>query len=129
MGTINSDLQALEEEWEESALEERGKKKARVAAELRELKRAAYGDRDYKLVAEIIKQERQLYSLDDPIELNVMGRVEHTHTVERETAVDEMEEPELDQLIANLLVVVDAQANWPESDRLIEGTVVDVDGT
>lgn len=128
LGTINADLQALEEEWEEAALEARSKKKAKTAAELRELKRAAYADRDYKLVGEIIKQERQLFSLDDPIEVNVKGQVdhEHTHRVGQETAVTEMDEDDLDQLIANLLVVVNAQAEVPVQ-HLIEGEVIDVD--
>lgn len=132
LGTINADLQALETEWEEAALEVRSKKKARIAVELRELKRSAYGDRDYKLVAEIIKQERQLFSLDDPIELNVQSRVEHehTHTVRQETAVADMNEGDLDQLIANLLVVVNAQADLPDTAQsFIEGEVVDVDST
>lgn len=127
LGTVNSDLQALEAEWDEAALEARSKKKARITAELQELKRAAYADRDFRLVGEIIKQERALYSLDDPIELNLKGQIdhEHTHKIGHETAVDEMDEGDLDQLISNLLVVVNAQANLPE--QLVEGEVIDVD--
>lgn len=128
LGTVNADLQALEAEWEEAALEVRSKKKARTAAELQELKRAAYADRDYKLVAEIIKQERALFSLDEPIQVQVGGTVEHEHThkIGQETAVTEMEEDDLDQLISNLLVVVNAQG--VRQGKLIEGEVIDVDG-
>lgn len=130
LGTVNADLQSLEDEWGEAALEVRSTRKARVAAELKQLRRLAYAERDYKLVGELLKQERALFSLDDPIELNLKGQVahEHTHKLGHETAVDEMDEGDLDQLISNLLVVVNAQADLPEQN-LIEGEVVDVDST
>lgn len=124
LGTINSDLQALEDEWNEAALETRQRKKAQVAAEIKQLKRVAWSQRDYKLVGDLLRQERQLFNLDEPIQvnMNVSGQVdhEHRHTLDMGiTAVDDMDEAELDQLISNLLVLVDGQP------MMIEGEVID----
>lgn len=107
LATINSDLQELEEQWREAALKDRLAKKARVGAEIQELKRAAWAERNHALVAQLIVQERQLYGLDEPIELTVSGRVEgeinhKLHAVQAE--VDAMEEDELDLFIQNLII-------------------------
>jgi transposase len=110
LGTVSNDVQAIEDQWSELALEERFKRKAKITAELQELKRQAWATRDYKLVADLIKQERDLYNLDEPVgplkvHHFVSGDVEHHHQLgEDRAAIEAMDEQELDLFIQNMLV-------------------------
>ncbi|MCA9874548.1 MAG: hypothetical protein KC441_12855 [Anaerolineales bacterium] len=107
LATINSDLQELEDQWRGAAIKDRLAKKARVNAEIQELKRAAWAERNHTLVAQLLVQERQLFGLDEPIELNLNGHVdgEINHTLSAlQAEVMDMEEDELDLLIQNLMI-------------------------
>ena len=109
LGTVNNDIQALEADWAELAMEDRFKRKAKVTAELQELKRQAWAQRDHKLVADLIKQERELYSLDEPVapvhvHHHVSGEVAHQHRLEEWAAIEAMGDEELELFIQNMLV-------------------------
>jgi len=71
LGTINSDVQALEEEWEAGAIRDIRAHKARIRAELQEAKRVAWSDRNVALVLRALKQETELLGADAPIELEM----------------------------------------------------------
>jgi hypothetical protein len=126
LGTINADLKELEAHWEQAALEERCKKKARVNQELQELKRAAWTEKNLALVADLIKQERQLFNLDEPITVNhqLGGNVDVTHQLAAGPDLTGMEPDEVDVLIQNLLLAAGVQ-NTPV---VIEGEFFEVGG-
>jgi len=108
LGTINADLQEMEEAWQASALASRQKLKNRSNAELEEMKRQAWKDGDIRLALEIRREQNKLFALYDPIELSVSGNMTHTHQMGLlEDAVAGMEEDELDALIADLFVIAD----------------------
>ncbi len=126
LGTINADLKELEEKWEQAALEERGKKKARVNQELQELKRQAWATQDVKILLDIVKVEIDLFSLADPITINhqVGGNVDVSHRLAPAPDVTEMEPDEVDVLIQNLLLA----AGVSERPVIIEGIYEDAGG-
>lgn len=125
LGTINADLQELEAQWEKSALEERSRKKAKVNQELQELKRAAWGEKNYSLVAELLKQERQLFNLDEPITVNhqLGGSVDVNHQLAAGPNVTDMEPDEVDVLIQNLLLA----AGVTNQPAIVEGEFFEVE--
>lgn len=106
LGTINADLKELEERWEGAAMQDRVKLKARVNAELQELKRMAWGEKDYKLIREILKDETALFNLAEPtvVTHKLEGQVGHTHQLTAGPDLSEMEPDEVDLLIQNLLI-------------------------
>lgn len=120
LGTIQNDIEVLQERWVEESLELRHKRKARIAAELKELKRKAWAGNDLDLVRKIIQDERAMFGLDDPIELNVTGQnMGQQQLPEEYQAIMELDEGELDMLISNLLTAV-------ETD-IVEGSFEQVD--
>lgn len=123
LGTINADVQAMEAEWREQSLKSLAERKARVAAELEYLKRSAWADKDYELVRKLLKDERDMFGLDEAIEvnLNTSGSVEVNHSLRQphENDLDDMDEDELDNLIANLLTHVSVDP--PGGGNVIEG--------
>lgn len=74
LGTINGDIKALEAEWHKEAIADIQEHKARVLAELSEVKRAAWGSKEYKTILDALKQERDLLGLDMPTKVDVTWR-------------------------------------------------------
>jgi hypothetical protein len=68
LGTINADLQALDREWLKQAQGETVEYKARTLAELREVKRQGWSDKDMGIVLRALKQETELLGLDAPVQ-------------------------------------------------------------
>lgn len=66
LGTINADVLAIRAEWRKEALAEITEHKARLFAELQEVKRAAWGISDYANILKAIKQESELLGTDAP---------------------------------------------------------------
>lgn len=66
LGTINSDIQALEKEWREQAARDTATRRAELLAELRAARRQAWSDKDVSNVLRGIKQEVELFGLDAP---------------------------------------------------------------
>lgn len=69
VGTINHDVAALEAEWRERALVDRMEHKTRVLAELTEVKRAAWGEKNYHAILQAIKAEVDLLGLNEPLKI------------------------------------------------------------
>lgn len=135
LGTINGDIQALEAQWDAAAMELKRKQKARVAAEIREAKKAAWGDRDVRLVRDLLKDEAALFNLADPVDVNVKfnGQVDVVHSLDTPAAQEELNnltEDEMDDLIMNLLAGtgVDYSQRTHSSMGVIEGELVDMGG-
>ena len=121
LGTINADIQAMETAWREQALQSRSDQKAKVAAELKLLKRKAWVSGDYDLVRKLLKDERDMFGLDEPIavDMRTSGSVDVNHNIAQpEDAVSDMDEDELDNLIANLMTRVEIS---PPGADVIEG--------
>jgi len=106
LATVNSDLQELEEKWQQAAMADLTAMKARVNAELQELKRAAWAEKDLKLVRDLLKDEVDLFNLAGPITVNhqIGGNVDVNHYLNSVPDVSAMEEDEVDVLIQNLLL-------------------------
>jgi hypothetical protein len=106
LGTINADLKELEERWDDAAMDDRRKMKARVNAELEELRRAAWAEKDLKLVREVLKDKTALFNLAEPtvVQHKLEGQVGHTHQLTAGPDLSEMEPDEVDLLIQNLLI-------------------------
>lgn len=126
LGTINSDVQLMEEEWREQAIRSLADRKARVAAELEYLRRTAWAEGDLELVRKLLKDERDMFGLDEPIEvsLRASGSVDVNHSVAQpagDPIVDDMSEEELDYFIANMLTKVEIA---PPDQNVIEGELV-----
>jgi hypothetical protein len=68
LGIINSDIKALDKEWKEAALRDVSEHKAQVLAELREVRRVAWGKdkEDLSIILRSLKQESELLGLDEP---------------------------------------------------------------
>jgi len=73
LGTINNDIQSLRDEWRKHAAEEVAERKARILAELDELRRAAWGCGDLDVLLKIQKREADLLGLDAPQRQEVSG--------------------------------------------------------
>lgn len=126
LGTINADIQLMEEEWRQQAVQDLADRKSRVAAELEYLRRSAWADGDLELVRKLLKDERDMFGLDEPIEvsLRASGSVDVNHSInqpEGDPIVDDMSEEELDYFIANMLTKVEIA---PPDQYVIEGEVV-----
>lgn len=66
LGTINGDVKALETAWHAEAMGETSAHKARLFAELREVARACWKEKDYERVLKTIQQRRELIGTDAP---------------------------------------------------------------
>lgn len=122
LGTINADIQLMEAEWREQAMADRADRKARVAAELEYLKRNAWTAGDLELVRKLLKDERDMFGLDEPIEVNMRasGSVDVSHSINQTVdPLDDMDEAELDNFIANMLTSVEISP--PGQQDVIEG--------
>lgn len=64
LGTINGDIKRLEASWHAEAIGEVSAHKARLFAELREVARACWKDKDYERVLKAIAQQRELLGTD-----------------------------------------------------------------
>jgi len=62
---IHSDLGYLEQEWEQESRAQPRERRARVLAELHEAKRAAWAKGDLSTVVRCLKQEAELFDLDE----------------------------------------------------------------
>jgi hypothetical protein len=71
LATISRDVQALEAEWRESAALAIEVHRARLLAELRELRRAAWAKNDLDLVLRGIKHEAELLGAAVPPTMNL----------------------------------------------------------
>jgi hypothetical protein len=101
LGTINSDIQHLKAEWQAEARQKAGDHLGRILAEIQEVKREAWGQKDLRAVLAALGEEIDLLGLK-----NVTVRLE---TPPPETILPDfgqMEEPALDQLIDNLLALL-----------------------
>lgn len=63
--TISRDLKALEAEWRANALADRIQHKAQLLAEIEEVKRAAWGAKQYDTLLRAMKQQADLLGLDE----------------------------------------------------------------
>lgn len=63
--TISRDLKALEAEWRANALADRIQHKAQLLAEIEEVKRAAWGAKQYDTLLRAFKQQADLLGLDE----------------------------------------------------------------
>ncbi len=63
LATINADLKALQEEWREQARLDTDQIMGELLAELRQVKRAAWAEKNHKLVRQVIMDEMQAYGL------------------------------------------------------------------
>ena len=92
-GTIHDDIKALEKQWRAEALKDVGIHKARVLAEIRAVRAAAWMipgihfTDGLRIVLMSIKQECELLGLDEPTKLDITERI-------REMAKEEGWDPE-----------------------------------
>lgn len=75
LGTINSDLKALDNEWREAAAAAIDEHKARQLAELNEVRRAAWGAKDLATVLKVIKQEADIIGTNAPVRQEHSGEI------------------------------------------------------
>jgi len=84
IGTVNSDLQRLIQEWRDNAQRDIQELQAEILAQLQEVKRAAWAQKDLKAVLQALKQETRLMGLDAPqgIDLTTEGQPLKFTTIE-----------------------------------------------
>jgi hypothetical protein len=68
LGTINHDLQAVEEAWRKYAVADIHERNARLLAEIQEVRRAAWAEKDLQALLRGIKQEYEMTNGDSPID-------------------------------------------------------------
>lgn len=88
MTIIHKDLKALEQGWRLEASQDTANLKAKIVAELREVRRDAWKHRDLNVVLKSIQQECKVLGLDAPTKVDI------THSIEemaRELGLDERE--------------------------------------
>lgn len=73
--TINTDLQAVREEWREDAQQDTAVHIASVHAQINEVRRRAWAAQDLDTVLKTLKQERDLLGLDQPLKQQLTGDV------------------------------------------------------
>lgn len=86
--TVHLDCRALAEEWQATAVSDIGKLKGEHLAELREVRRAAWSEKDYMLVLRSLKQEAELLGLDAPQKVDIRSEV---HLIAVQLGVPESE--------------------------------------
>ena len=67
IGTVHRDTKIIEEEWRQHARQDIATHKARQLAELNEIRRAAWRDKDYRLALQVLREEIALLGTDEPI--------------------------------------------------------------
>jgi hypothetical protein len=66
LGTVNSDIAALEEQWHREAMVDTGVMKGRILAQLSEVLRKAWADENLTIILRTLKQEADLFGLQGP---------------------------------------------------------------
>ena len=69
---IFSDLEALKKEWRAAAARDIGEHKARILAELLEVKRAAWGKKKFTVVLAAIERECKILGIDAPTIIKIL---------------------------------------------------------
>lgn len=101
LGTINNDIQHLRNEWQAEAQTQAGLHIGRIWAELQEVKREAWGQKDLRAILAALGEEINLLGLKNmkiQVEANPPPLLD----------VGQMDEATLDQLIDNLLAMMHA---------------------
>lgn len=85
VGTVQSDLDALTQQWRTDAAQDTSELKGKTYGRLEEIIREAFKDKDLGRALDAIKQERDLFGLDAPKQTQLGGipggdpiTVEHT---------------------------------------------------
>jgi len=73
LGIINRDLSALEAEWRAEAGRAMDEHKAQQLAELNEVRRSAWSNKDLTTVLKVIKQESDILGTNAPLRQEVTG--------------------------------------------------------
>jgi hypothetical protein len=71
LATVNRDLQALRKQWREAAAVDLAAYKARILAELQEVKRQAWSQKDTRAIIAALKQECDILGIDAPKGLDI----------------------------------------------------------
>ena len=71
LGTINADVQHLRERWREEAAADIAEHKARHVAELGEVKRTAWKQKDLRTVLKALDQEAKVLALNAPLDVDL----------------------------------------------------------
>lgn len=64
--TMNNDLKAIREDWRKRAAEDIAEHIARILAELSEVKRSAWAEKDYQAILRAIEKEAKILGVDSP---------------------------------------------------------------
>jgi len=64
--TINGDLKAIREDWRARAAQDIAEHIARILAELSEVKRSAWVEKDYQAILRAIEKEAKILGVDSP---------------------------------------------------------------
>jgi len=75
--TVHADMKRVEEQWRLHMMQSISEHKKRILAELAELKRAGWTDKDYATVIKALAKECEVIGVNAPIKTS--GRVEHDH--------------------------------------------------
>ena len=96
--TVHNDLRYLEAQWRDEAAELHELHKARVLAELRELRRAAWQDKKFGIVLRGLQAEADMFGLNAPITVDLPSGVtgdiveaEAWHRIADEMTIEELE--------------------------------------
>jgi len=66
LGTVNSDIRAVRGDWRKRAAEDMAVHVARILAELTEVKRAAWAEKDFNAILRAIEKEAKIIGADSP---------------------------------------------------------------
>lgn len=100
LGTVNNDIQQLKAGWQAEAREKADSHLGRIWAEIQEVKREAWGQKDLRTVLTALGEEIDLLGLK-----NLTVRLE-TPPEPALIDLEQFDEPALDQLIDNLLALL-----------------------
>ena len=96
--TVHNDLRYLEAQWRDETAELHELHKARVLAELRELRRAAWQDKKFGIVLRGLQAEADMFGLNAPITVDLPSGVtgdiveaEAWHRIADEMTIEELE--------------------------------------
>ena len=64
--TINTDIKAIREDWRKEATQDIAEHIARILAELSEVKRSAWVEKDYQAILRAIEKEAKILGVDSP---------------------------------------------------------------
>ncbi len=103
LGTINNDIQHLRAEWQAQARDHAESHRARVLAEIQEVKREAWGQKDLRVILAALGAEIDLLGLKD---VTVRLKTEPPAPV---LDFREMEEELLDQFIVNAVTLLEVK--------------------